>query len=220
MCGRFTLTQDLGYLAERFDFPLPEVEYRPAYNTAPTDRVLGVTHEGRRAAEMLRWGLVPSWAKDVKVGARMINARAEGVATSGAFRQSFRRRRCLVLADGFYEWVRSAGGRTAYRIGLKDWEPFAFAGLWSAWCSPDGDTVSSCSIITCPPNDLVAPIHDRMPVILSEADEGAWLDPALDDQGALLALLAPYPAEGMEAYRVSSAVNSVRNRGPECLAPA
>ena len=179
-----------------------------------------MTNGAHHRAEMFRWGLIPPYAKDARVGSRMINARAEGVETNGLFRSALRARRCLVIADSFFEWRREGGARVPFRIGLKGWAPFAFAGLWGSWTSPEGERVDSFTIVTCPSNDLIEPIHDRMPVILSEADETAWLDPSPADPGALVGLLTPYPTERMEAYRVSPAVNAVRNKGPECIEPA
>ena len=220
MCGRYILTQQLGFLAERFDFPIGELEYRPNYNVAPSQQVLMVTDDGERKAEHVRWGLIPFWAKDPKIGFKMINARAETVATSGACKHALKRRRCLVLADGFYEWKKEAGSKTPMRIGLKDWELFGFAGLWESWRDKEsGQEVRSCTVITCPPNELIAPIHDRMPVILPERAEAAWLDPAQEDTEALQSLLVPYPSELMTAYAVSPLVNSVKNNAPECIQP-
>ena len=220
MCGRYILTQQLGFLAERFDFPIGDLEYRPNYNVAPSQQVLMVTDVGGHKAENVRWGLIPFWAKDTKISFKMINARAETVTTSGAFKNALKRRRCLVLADGFYEWKKEAGSKTPMRIGLRGWESFGFAGLWESWRDKEsGEEVCSCTIITCPPNELMEPIHDRMPVILPERAEAAWLDPAQEDLQALQSLLAPYPVKLMTAHAVSPLVNLVKNNVPECIEP-
>jgi putative SOS response-associated peptidase YedK len=218
MCGRYILIQQLGFLAERFDFPIGEIFYQASYNIAPSQSVLMVTDSGKRKAEYASWGLIPSWAKDRKFGFKIINARAETVATNGAFRNAFKHGRCLILADGFYEWKREAGYKTPIRIGLKDWEPFGFAGLWESWRDQaTGQETRSCAIITCPPNDLVEPIHNRMPVILPEDAEATWLDPRQENSDTLRPLLLPYPSELMTAHAVSGLVNSVKNNTPECI---
>jgi putative SOS response-associated peptidase YedK len=165
---------------------------------------------------MVRWGLVPYWAEDVKIGNRLINARAETIERTPAFREAYQRRRCLVPADGFYEWRKEGKQRQPLLIRRRDRAPFAFAGLWERWRQPDGQILRSCTIVTCPPNALVAEVHDRMPVILAAADHAGWLDPA---QGDGKALLRPCPAEWLEALAVSPRVNSPANDDPECLAP-
>ena len=224
MCGRFTVAEpDPNAFSFRFGFSYSDFEnfdWKPNYNVAPSHEVLVVTEDGERHAEMMRWGLVPFWAKDIKVGFKMINARAETVQTSGAFKHALKRRRCLVIADGFYEWKKEGSTKTPMRIGLKDWEPFAFAGLWESWKNKEtGTDLHSCTIITCPPNELMEPIHDRMPVILPESAESVWLAPT-DDADALQSLLVPYSADEMATYTVSDLVNSVKNNGPEVLAAA
>ena len=219
MCGRYSLVMDLSVLAQRFEFDDAELSADPAYNIAPTQQALTVREgeEGRTAAFM-RWGLIPSWAKDASIGARMINARAEAVAEKPAFRTALRRRRCLVLADGFYEWQKAGKARRPMRIVLKTGEPFAFAGLWEEWRNPDGVLVPSCTIITTISNELLTPIHHRMPVILSRDAEPLWLDASVGDPGLLTHLLRPYPAAAMDAYEVSPLVNSAANNNPEVLA--
>ena len=170
-------------------------------------------------AAMMRWGLAPSWAKDPKIGSRMINARAETLAERPSFRAAYRRRRCLIVADSFYEWKREGRNRTPMRIMLESEELFAFAGLWEAWKRPDDSWLTSCAIVTTSANELVAEIHDRMPVILDPDVESVWLDPDIDDTAALSDLLVPYPSELMTAYEVSQIVNSAANDAPECIAP-
>ena len=217
MCGRYSLIADLGDLARRFEFDGDWDAFDKRHNIAPTQGVLTVRGSAPRHAEIMRWGLVPSWAKDLKVGNRMFNARGETVAERPAFRTPLRRRRCLVLADGFYEWQKVAGGKRPMRIALKSGEPFAFAGLWETWRDPSGIVIPSCTIITTTPNELMPPIHDRMPVILPRELEELWLDTELQDAAVLTDLLVPYPAEAMEAYGASTLVNSAANDGPEVI---
>jgi putative SOS response-associated peptidase YedK len=169
---------------------------------------------------MLRWGLVPPWAEDQKIGNRLINARAETAAGKPSFRAAFKRRRCLVPADGFYEWQKVGRAKQPYYIRLKDGAPFAFAGLWEHWQGADGEIIESCTLLTTEANDLMRPIHERMPVMLKPEDFGRWLDRDAPAGKALAALLCPYPAEAMTAYPVSAHVNNPRNDGPACVAPA
>jgi putative SOS response-associated peptidase YedK len=227
MCGRYTLATAPEALARIFELDDPP-ELPARYNIAPTQQVPAVrlvVDEGsgasrRRVLRLLRWGLVPFWAKDPGIGARMINARAETVADKPAFRAAFRRRRCLVLADGFYEWQRvGRGAKQPFLIRLRDGGPFAFAGLWERWTGPEGEPLESCTLLTTQPNELVAPIHNRMPVILDPADYDAWLDPQLQDPAALRPLLRAFPAEKMIAHPVSQRVNNPRVDEPGCAAP-
>ncbi len=220
MCGRYTLYADLSTLQARFQFDPSEASHEPRYNIAPTQQVLTVTEnwEERRARTM-RWGLVSSWAKDTSGAARLINARGEDAAKRPAFRSAFKRRRCLVLADGFYEWKRVGKSREPMHFSLTSGEPFAFAGLWETWNTPSGDVLRSCTIITTEPNDLVAEVHNRMPVILPGETESLWLDHRIEDSDRLTGLLVPYPAEAMRVHAVSSLVNSVKNDAAECAAP-
>lgn len=219
MCARFTLTTDARKLQLRFRILLQDSGYTERYNIAPTQSVLTVTgRDGERSAEFMRWGLVPSWAKDVSVGQRMINARSETLGERPAFRQAFAKRRCLVVADGFYEWRKEGSRKLPMRFVLKSGEPFAFAGLWEGWKRSGGDWLHTCTIITCAPNDVLAPIHDRMPVILRPEVEDLWLHPTNTDISALTDLLVPYPAEEMEGYGVSTMVNSPKVDSPACIA--
>ena len=218
MCGRYSLIADLGELARRFEFDGDWLKFEAAYNVAPTQDVLTVVGGDARRGGFMRWGLIPHWAKDASIGSRMINARAETVAEKPVFRDTLRRRRCLVLADGFYEWQRAGGPMRPMRIVMRSAEPFAFAGLWSVWRNPDGNRISSCAIITTAANELLKPIHDRMPVILPRELEGLWLDRSIDDPGALCSVLTPYVGVRMEAYEVSTLVNSAANDGPEVIA--
>lgn len=222
MCGRFTLSTAADIVADVFDLAdIPEL--RPRYNIAPTQTVTAVVAgppPSRRAASF-RWGLVPGWAKDLKLGARMINARSETVASKPAFRSAFKRRRCLVPADGFYEWIRVGKDKQPMLIGMADGGVFGMAGLWEHWNSPEGQVVETCTVLTGAPNEVAAQVHDRMPIILPPDAWDTWLDPRMCDRGSLEALLVPYPADRMAARPVSRRVNNVRNDDPGCLeAPA
>jgi putative SOS response-associated peptidase YedK len=221
MCGRFTLTNPEADLAVQFN--LPEVPpMTPRYNIAPTQPVAAVrlAAENRvREMVLLRWGLVPFWAKDPKIGARMINARSETVAEKPAFRAAFARRRCLVVADGFYEWQKQDGGKQPFYIRLCSGQPFAFAGLWEHWKAGDGSAVESCTLLTTEPNDLIRPLHNRMPVILHMEDYELWLDVNNQDKNVLQPLLQPFPSEAMEAYPVSRFVNRPQNDDLRCIEP-
>lgn len=227
MCGRYTLTQPAEVLAEAFDVS-DYVELQPRYNIAPTQdvAVIGRNHEGRRTLGLMRWGLIPSWAKDPTIGNRMINARGESAAEKPAFRSSFKSRRCLVPADGFYEWKKQgSGSKQPYYIRMKDHHPFAFAGLWSRWRpkatdgADAGEPILSCTLLTTSPNPLMAEIHDRMPVILHPEHYDFWLNPDNQDAEALNRLLVPYEPEAMEAYPISTMVNRPGNEGPRLIEP-
>ena len=220
MCGRYTLIADLGDLAQRFEFDGSDFSYDPGYNIAPTESVLTVRNLDGREGAFMKWGLIPFWAKDPKIGARMINARAETVAEKPAFRNALRRRRCLVLADGYYEWQKTPVGKRPFRIILKSGEPFAMAGLWETWRDPQGNVVPSYTIITTAANDFLTPIHNRMPVILPQGKEEQWLEPDVEDSASLTCILAPYRDEAMDAYEVSTMVNYAGNDGPEVMARA
>jgi putative SOS response-associated peptidase YedK len=230
MCGRFTQQRPTAELAELFEaVPAPSAVEAPDageahYNVAPTQQVRVIVEpeaEAPRRVEEYRWGLIPSWAKSAKVGNRMINARAETVATSGAFKRSFANRRCIIPADAFYEWRRPEGGpNQPYLIRRRDGKPLAFAGLWATWHDDEHDLwLRSCTIITTGANALLGQIHDRMPVVLAPDDWGRWLDPEGHATAELQGLLVPSPAADLEAYPVSTAVNSPRNKGPELVRP-
>ena len=220
MCGRYSLaTPDATRLRARFGLG-ETVAIRPRYNVAPTDAVLAVTtdREGARRGELLHWGLVPGWADSPQIAARLINARMETVEDKPAFRGAFERFRCLICADGFYEWRRASDGRakTPFRITRDDGAPFAFAGLWSIWHGPREDGLRTCTIITRPANAAVAPLHDRMPVILDPAHESAWLD-ADTPRPRLREILAGLPARRTALTEVGTAVNDARHDAPDCL---
>jgi putative SOS response-associated peptidase YedK len=218
MCGRFTLRTPASDLVEIFHL-LRMPELAPRYNIAPTQPVAAVRQIGQnRELSLFQWSLIPSWAKDPRMGAQMINARAESIATKPSFRSAFKRRRCLIPADGFYEWQQTgAKAKQPFYIRLAKDRPFAFAGLWERWEGADSTAVESCTIITTDANELLRPLHDRMPVILPEQEYDRWLDPPLDDPVKLQALLKPDPAEEMTAYPVSTFVNSPRNESPRCI---
>ncbi|MFB2935990.1 SOS response-associated peptidase [Aerosakkonemataceae cyanobacterium BLCC-F154] len=217
MCGRYSFTQLAETIADKFQ--VKEVSpLSPRYNIAPTQQVATIfvnSETLERQFKMLRWGLIPSWAKDAKMGAKLINARAETVAEKPAFRASFKKRRCLILADGFYEWHTENGKKQPFYFRLENGEPFAFAGLWSHWEKGEGEPVETCTIITTEANELMSSIHDRMPVIIDSQDYEKWLDP----ERGKTELLQPYPSEKMIFYPVSTEVNNPKNDRPECIQP-
>ena len=221
MCGRFTLTEDIKAIARQFGVPLPPpfASYAPRYNIAPTQQVIVVTVEGQRQMVGMRWGLIPFWAKDPRIGNRIINARAETLAAKPAFRIALRKRRCLILADGFYEWQKLGSGKQPVRIVLKSKKPFGLAGLWDTWTSPQGEVIQSCTIITTESNALLKIVHDRMPVILPPDAAQVWLDPKIQEPSLLLPLLKPYPSGEMQFYPVSREVNSPAVDHPGHIAP-
>ena len=219
MCGRFTLISSVADLQLRFGFAMEPAEVRPRYNLAPTQSVLTVVNDGMRRGELMRWGLVPSWAKDIKIGNRMINAVSETAPTKPAFRSAFRRRRCLVLADGFFEWRREGKKRVPLYLTKESGEPMGFAGLWENWQSPEGEWIRSCTILTTAANSFIEPVHNRMPVILSAETEPLWLDPLTENPASLEPLLLPAPPELLIVREVSPVVNNARSEGPDCITP-
>lgn len=221
MCGRYTLTAEIEPLQVRFQFETPASEYAPSYNIAPSQEVLGVIRDGEiNRAGLLRWGLVPSWAKDPKVGYRMVNARAESAAEKPSFRRAMRQRRCLIPADGYYEWQRRDGQKIPMYMRLRSREPFAFAGLWERWHGAGDTTLVTCAILTTEANAWLQPIHHRMPVILDPSQEALWLDRSVTAPEVLQPLLVPVNADILEAYAVSPRVNSARYNSPACILPA
>jgi len=219
MCGRFTLTSNLDELQGRFGFLSEFTDHEPRYNIAPTQPVLTVTNDGHRRGELMRWGLVPFWAKDLKVGTRIINAVGETASAKPAFRAAFKKRRCLVLANGFYEWRKEGKLKIPTYIYPRNGDPMAFAGLWETWQSPEGQVIRSCTIITTVANPFIQPVHHRMPVILSGETQALWLDPLTEDREILEPLLIPAPADLLTSHPVSDTVNSARNSGPGCILP-
>ncbi|HHT27249.1 MAG TPA: SOS response-associated peptidase [Firmicutes bacterium] len=222
MCGRIASNiSGADQLIAQFLIDQPSLDILPRYNIAPSQPVLNIIQDeiARRTATFMRWGLIPSWAKDAAIGNRMINARGETVAEKPAYRSALRRRRCIIPATGFYEWERKGKVKTPYHFYLRSGELMALAGLWETWISPAGDEVLSFTIITTAANELLRPIHDRMPVLLGREQVEIWLDHSHYDQALLTSLLVPYPPERMAAYQVSTYVNSPANEGPKCIAP-
>jgi len=214
MCGRFSLTANESELNLRFELEGGDAPYVPRYNGAPTQMLAVITNENPGKLSYHRWGLVPPWAKDIAIGNKMINARAETITEKPSFRAPLFSKRCLVPSDGFYEWQQDAT-KQPYRIFVKTTPIFAMAGLWEGWKSPEGGTIDSFSIITTEANSFMKPIHNRMPVILKPEDEKGWLSGI--DREDILRLLKPFPSEEMDSYPVSKLVNSPRNETPEVL---
>jgi putative SOS response-associated peptidase YedK len=219
MCGRFALIVDASVLADLFEVDPPD-DLEPRFNIAPTQTVPIVRAVGERSREcaMARWGLIPPWSKDMKIGARMINARAETVAEKPSFRAAVKRRRCLVPANGFYEWVSTKDGKRPYFIHFSDGRTFAFAGLWERWSAGEGAAIDSCTIITTTANDMISDLHHRMPVILPPEHYAEWLQQESLSPPRLSQLLVPHPDGDMAAYQVSTHVNRPANDDPECVA--
>ena len=221
MCGRFILIAVGRIVAERFQLE-NEPDLEPRYNIAPSQLVAAVIRDhvsARRELKMLRWGLVPGWAKDPSLGYKMINARSESAPEKPAFRNAFRRRRCLVLADGYYEWDKGMKPKQPYLLRMKDGQPFAFAGLWEWWQGAEGEIIESCTILTTDANELVMVLHDRMPVILPSAAYASWIDTETQKPDTLRELLVPHPADRMESYPVSTKVNNASYDEADCIQP-
>ncbi|MGH7032044.1 MAG: SOS response-associated peptidase [Stellaceae bacterium] len=228
MCGRARLSSDVSEIKLVFSIPpeRPAPNFAASWNVAPTDRLPVVRFDaraGERSLDLMRWGLVPYWARDIKVGFANINARAEGIDTRPAFREAFQRRRCLVPLDSFYEWKKRGKDRQPYAVALADRRLMAVAGLWESWRAPDGERLRSFTIVTTAPNALLAPLHDRMPVILGPQNWPLWLgetpaDPAPEPE-SLKALLIPYPADGMAIWPVDRRVGNVKNNDPSLIEP-
>jgi putative SOS response-associated peptidase YedK len=219
MCGRYRLTAKERWLSEYFNLDPEDVEWAARWNIAPTDEVATIRqdrHGPKRIFAKMRWGLIPYWAKDKSFGAKAINAVSETAAEKPAFKESMRKRRCLIPADGFYEWKKIGSKKQPYNIGMKDDGLFAFAGLWDRWKDPEGKIIESCTILTTEANPLLKDIHDRMPVIIEKDDYDLWLDPGMTDPDKLTVLLKPFDSQKMRVYPVSSTVSSVKNDGPEC----
>ena len=222
MCGRYTESKRTADVKARIAFDRAQMELMPRFNIAPTQMApVVVVNDGEVVLKPMRWGLIPFWAKDESIGDRMINARAETVMEKPAFRTPFKRRRCLVVADSFYEWQKLPNSKLKQpmRILLKDEQPFGFAGLWDTWTSPDGSEVETFTIITGEPNELVATIHNRMAVILPPEHHQQWLDPKFQDTEALTHLLVPYRVEEMKAHPVSTMVNNPKFEDSRCIGP-
>jgi len=217
MCGRYRLSRRKQVVEEYFESVSEEEDWSPRYNIAPTQPVATIRQKGNsRILSTMRWGLVPSWATDIKIGNQLINGRSESVLEKPALRDSFRSRRCLIPADGFYEWKKSGKARHPFHFGMKDGSLFAFAGVWDRWKSPAGQVLESCSILTTAPNQLLDGVHDRMPVILPQRHYQLWLAAPATESGRLADLLVPFDASFMHSYPVSPLVNKPENDMPEC----
>jgi len=224
MCGRARLSSDVSEIKIRFSIPpaRPTPNFAPSWNVAPTDPLPVVRFDAKaheRSLDVMRWGLVPFWAKDIKVGFANINAKAEGIETKPAFRESFRQRRCLVPVDNFYEWKKTGTGKQPYAIALADRKLMALAGLWETWRSPAGEKIRSFAIITTVPNELCAELHNRMPAVLAPRAWPVWLGEEPAELPELKALLAPYPSHEMIAWQVSARVGNVKNNDPSLIEP-
>jgi putative SOS response-associated peptidase YedK len=221
MCGRFTISFDLADLSDELGLGELPIDWEPRYNVAPSQPVLAATDAATRKAEWLRWGLIPSWSTDASIGNKLINARAETLAEKPSFRTAFQKRRCLIFADGFYEWQKPASGKgksQPFYFHRKDGRPFAFAGLWEIWQpGDDAELLRTCTIITTSANEVVAPVHERMPVMLAKDDAWSWVagGPGVD----LIRLLAPFKAELMEAYLVGPYVSNAGYESAQCKEP-
>jgi len=219
MCGRYTLVTHGAELAEVFDLA-EEVSWESQYNIAPSQSVAVIRQgQGGRRMEPLQWGLIPYWAKDASIAAKLINARSETVTEKPSFKKAFHARRCVIPADGFFEWKRVGKRKDPMRFVRPDRKPFGMAGLWESWRSPQGEVMETCTILTTAANAVVAPIHHRMPVILSAAGVDQWLSPPALDASGLLPLLQPAPDDLLEVYAVSAHANSARNNDPQCIEP-
>ena len=222
MCGRFRLSRRKQIIEEQFEAQPWDDDWSPRYNIAPTQPVPVIRQHPKqpvRELSLMRWGLIPSWAKDTSGAARMINARSETASTKPAFRDPLKFRRCLIPADGFYEWQRRGSAKQPFCFEVGDGGLFAFAGLWERWCDPSGQWVKSCSILTTTPNAVTSAVHDRMPVILRKDDYDMWLDPGMTDVQVVSELLTPYDARLMRSYPISTRINHVANDDEECSRP-
>ena len=223
MCGRITLQTPMQVIADLFGgLPIPAMlaSVKPRYNLAPTDMAVCIRDQNGLEMAGLRWGLIPFWSKDLKIGARMINARSETVAEKPSFREAFKKRRCLVMADGFFEWKKVEDGKQPFYISRADRQPFAMAGLWESWrdkADPQSQPVETCTVITTSANPFMSPLHDRMPVILDESEQQLWLDPEIAGRETLESLLKPYDKDGFRMYPVSRFVNKAGNESEECV---
>jgi putative SOS response-associated peptidase YedK len=219
MCGRFSLSAAEDDILAHFNVPERMEGYQPRYNISPGQYIWAVTNDGsQNTIRKFKWGLVPFWSKSTKSAYSMLNAKAETIASKPAFREPFKRSRTLIISNGFYEWQKiSEKEKQPMRIGLKDSSVFGLAGLWDSWTAEDGNVLETCTIITCEPNSLMKPIHDRMPVLIGKENEQSWLDPGIKDPAILESFLTPYPSDEMNAYPVSKIVGNVKNDVPECI---
>lgn len=219
MCGRFSLYSSFEAIQEELDIKDIKFDYFPSYNIAPSQNILAIVKESPAHFEYLKWGLIPYWAKEQNIGYKMINAKSETIAEKPSFKKPFEKQRCLIIADGFFEWKKTKDGKIPYFIKLKTGKPFSFAGLFDIWRSPNGSEIKSCTIITCEPNELIKNIHDRMPVIMDKKARSLWLDNSSFNKESLLRLLGPFDPNKIEAYKVSSVINSPKNNSEGCIKP-
>jgi len=219
MCGRYTLTADANTIQLTFNLDAVSNNLQPRYNIAPSQPVPIITNQNPSELTFVKWGLVPSWAKDASIGYKMINARSETASEKPSFRSAFKRRRCLIPVDGFFEWSKQGKKKVPMYIHLEDNELFAFAGLWETWQSPDGSELQTCTILTTEPNDLIKPLHHRMAVILDKSDYDLWLTPDDVPADVLQPLMKPFPQDRMRVYEVSTLVNSPKNDDPSIIEP-
>lgn len=219
MCGRFTLKADTGEVQKAFDLENVGEEIQPRYNIAPSQPIAIITNHNPKQLTYVKWGLVPSWSKDPAIGNKMINARSETASEKPSFRSAFKRRRCLIPADGFFEWTKQGKKKVPMYIHLENNEIFAFAGLWETWQSPDGSELQTATILTTDPNELIKPLHHRMAVILEPDTYDTWLSPDEMPADALMPLMTAYPSEKMRVYEVSTQVNSPANDNPNIIEP-
>lgn len=219
MCGRFVLNCSTADIIKEFAVDEVLAESTPSYNIAPTQMVSGIVNDGSNCLVQFQWGLIPSWAKDPSIGRKMINARSETLLEKPSFKKAFKQQRCLIISDGFYEWRKDGKVKTPYFIRLRAHKPFGFAGLFDIWTSSKGEKTKSCTIVTTESNELLKPVHSRMPVIIPKDDEPLWLNSAIQDKMQLLSILKPYPSNDMECCKVSHSVNSPLNNSPDCIKP-
>jgi putative SOS response-associated peptidase YedK len=217
MCGRFAQRSDPKRLAKAFGVA-EALNVETRYNIAPMQDILAVRgFESEREMTFFKWGLIPSWSKDTSIGARLINARSETVQEKPSFREAFKKRRCIIPADGFYEWQRTGGKKQPYFFRMRDESPFGFAGLWERWQGTGGEAINSCTILTTEANEVLRPMHDRMPVILHQEDYDLWLDTDVRKLDLVKEVMRPYPAEEMISYPVSTSINSPRGQGAQLI---
>lgn len=219
MCGRFDCHSDLSVIQKEFNLDQVISNYQPSYNIAPSRQIIIIKDDGKRYLVQCQWGFIPAWAKDSSIGYSMINARAETVSSKPAFRHAFMKQRCLVVADGFYEWRKEGKLKIPVYVRLKTQRPIGFAGLYNTWTSPEGKESCTCTIITTEANELLSSIHDRMPGIIPKEKEELWLNPKIKDTDKLMPLITPYPSEEMECYEVSSLINKPGYDLPEAIIP-
>lgn len=219
MCGRFSIVSEREEIARHFGVTVSEAQWQPRYNAAPAQNLPVILDEDTGRVQWLRWGFIPFWAKDISIGSRFINARCETVREKKVYGEAFKKRRCLVVADGFYEWQAGASGKIPYRFELIDRRPFAFAGLWETWKAPDQTPLRSFTILTTEPNPLVAPVHDRMPVILLPEYEKDWIGKDVLAEDLCRKLFRPYPADSMRQYPISRKINSPKYDDPSVILP-